>query len=166
MEGYDQGNEGADRQTVDCTSFRKTHPDVLEQLNEKDYVSAWSPNMYDMCLSRQTIEYQATNITNFEKPEHLEMPLFHTTTVYVRLARRHFIISTNNAIVPLAIRSSRQPRSVDGSDPRTEWNGLHPTKICRQVLEPSSGRANCNSTPYPTTYQIRPCNRFTTQLHG
>ncbi len=38
---------------------------------------------------------------------------------------------------------------VDGSNPRTEWQGLHPVKDIVQVLNPASGWIqNCNSTPF------------------
>ena len=38
---------------------------------------------------------------------------------------------------------------VDGSDPRTEWQGLHPVGELVQVRNPASGFIqNCNSTPF------------------
>ena len=38
---------------------------------------------------------------------------------------------------------------VDGSDPRTDWNGLHPLKENIFVLNPENGWIqNCNSTPF------------------
>lgn len=38
---------------------------------------------------------------------------------------------------------------VDGSNPKTEWKGLHPVQDIVQVLNPASGWIqNCNSTPF------------------
>ena len=57
-----------------------------------------------------------------------------------------------NGIVPKRDPSSIGIKPVDGSDPRTEWQGIHPLADLPQVLNPSSGYVqNCNSTPYTTT---------------
>jgi penicillin amidase len=43
-------------------------------------------------------------------------------------------------------------KPLDGSNPETEWMGLHPLADLPQVLNPKSGYVqNCNSTPFLTT---------------
>jgi acyl-homoserine-lactone acylase len=48
-------------------------------------------------------------------------------------------------------------KPVDGSDPRTEWQGLHSFAELPQILNPVSGFVqNCNSTPFTTTDEGNP----------
>lgn len=48
-------------------------------------------------------------------------------------------------------------RSVDGSDPRTDWKGLHEVSECIALLNPQNGWIqNCNSTPYTAALEFSP----------
>jgi acyl-homoserine-lactone acylase len=48
-------------------------------------------------------------------------------------------------------------KPVDGSDPRTEWQGLHAFDELPQILNPPSGYLqNCNSTPFLATDEGNP----------
>ena len=48
-------------------------------------------------------------------------------------------------------------KPVDGSDPETEWQGLHPLEELPQVLNPKSGFVqNCNGTPFLATSEGNP----------
>ena len=83
----------------------------------------------------------------------LELPLFNT--IY---ADAHGDIAyIYNGIVPRRDASFDWTHPVDGSDPRTEWQGIHPIDDLPQVLNPSAGYVqNCNSTPFTTTNGARP----------
>ena len=57
-----------------------------------------------------------------------------------------------NAHVPRRDPSFDWTRPVDGSNPRTEWQGLHPFDDLPQILNPHSGYVQtCNATPFFTT---------------
>lgn len=48
-------------------------------------------------------------------------------------------------------------RPVDGSDPKTDWQGLHPQSENIMLLNPENGwLQNCNSTPYTAALQFSP----------
>ena len=141
--------------TVDCT-FRKTHHGPLvKKLSDTQYVSAQIGKLYDAVLSRQSIRMlRSRNVTEFkEAMAMLELPLFNT--IY---ADKHGdIFYLYNGIVPKRDPSFDWNQPVDGSDPRTEWQGIHPLADLPQVLNPASGYIqNCNSTPYTTTDDAGP----------
>ena len=48
-------------------------------------------------------------------------------------------------------------RPVDGSDPRTDWQGLHPVEECITLFNPENGWIqNCNSTPFTCAGEFSP----------
>ena len=57
-----------------------------------------------------------------------------------------------NGSIPVRDPNFDWTQPVDGSDPRTEWKGIHPLDDLPQVLNPPTGYVqNCNSTPFTTT---------------
>ena len=49
----------------------------------------------------------------------------------------------------------REP--VDGSEPGTDWQGLHPVDECITLFNPENGWIqNCNSTPFTSALQFSP----------
>lgn len=48
-------------------------------------------------------------------------------------------------------------KPVDGSNPLTDWQGLHEVEDCIQLLNPSNGWIqNCNSTPFTSALEYSP----------
>ncbi len=142
-------------ETVDCT-FRKTHHGpILKKLSDTQYVSGQIAKLYDAVLSRQSrMMMRARNFAEFrEAMAMLELPLFNT--VYADVHGDIYYLY--NGIVPRRDPQFDWTKTVDGSDPRTEWQGIHPLDDLPQVLNPSSGYVqNCNSTPYTTTDDAGP----------
>ena len=62
-----------------------------------------------------------------------------------------------NAAVPKRDPSFDWTKPVDGSDPRTDWKGVHAFDDLPQILNPKSAYLqNCNSTPFFTTDEGNP----------
>lgn len=141
---------GSRFETVECT-FRKTHHGpILKKLSDTEYVSAQVAKFYEAVLSRQGIRMiRSKNVTEFrEAMSMLELPLFNV--VYADVHGDIYYVY--NGIIPKRDPSFDWTETVDGSDPRTEWQGIHPLEDLPQVLNPASGYVqNCNSTPYTTT---------------
>ncbi|HEV3138578.1 MAG TPA: penicillin acylase family protein, partial [Pirellulales bacterium] len=146
---------GLDFESVECT-FRKTHHGpIVQKLNEKEYVSAQVARLYDSVLSRQSMRMvRAKNVAEFrEAMGMLELPLFNT----VYADSRGDIYYLYNGIIPRRDPTFDWTKPVDGSDPRTEWKGIHTIDELPQVLSPAAGYVqNCNSTPYTTTDDAGP----------
>jgi acyl-homoserine-lactone acylase len=150
-----QVKQGKRFETVECT-FRKTHHGpIVKKLNDKEYVSAQIAKLFEAVLSRQGIQMiRSKNLAEFRQAmQMLELPLFNV--IYADVHGDIFYVY--NGIVPKRDPSFDWTKPVDGSDPRTEWQGIHPFDDLPQVVNPESGYVqNCNSTPYTTTDEAGP----------
>jgi len=146
---------GSRMQEVKCT-FRKTHHGpIVKKLDDTHYVSAQIAKLYEAVLSRQTIQMiKSKNVNEFKAAmAMLELPLFNI--VYADVHGDIYYLY--NGIIPKRDPSFDWTKTVEGSDPRTEWQGIHPLQDLPQILNPASGYVqNCNSTPYTTTDEAGP----------
>jgi penicillin amidase len=147
--------QGTRLESADYT-FRKTHHGpIVKKLDDKQYISAQIGKLYEAVLSRQSMRMiRAKNVTEFrDAMGMLELPLFNT--VYADVHGDIYYLY--NGIIPKRNASFDWTGPVDGSDPRTDWQGIHPIDDLPQVLNPASGYVqNCNSTPYTTTDDAGP----------
>lgn len=131
--------------------FRKTHyGPVIRKESDTTAICANLGKFYDALLSRQNLEMvRAKNLDEFRKA--MSMLEFHIfNTVYAD--RDGNIYYLYNGIVPKRDPSFDWSHPVDGSNPKTEWQGIHPLDELPQTLNPPSGFVqNCNQSPYTVT---------------
>lgn len=131
--------------------FRKTHyGPVIRKESDTSYICANLGKFYDALLSRQNLEMvRAKNLDEFRKA--MGMLEFHIfNTVYAD--RDGNIYYLYNGIVPKRDPGFDWSHPVDGSNPKTEWQGIHALEELPQTINPASGFVqSCNQTPYTVT---------------
>ena len=129
--------------------FRKTHHGPVLGLRAQEGLavraaSAAGGDMLErwaMAKSKNLVEFQAALA---------QRALTGSNTIYADRAGNIYYLHGN--AIPKRSTKFDWTKPVDGSDPETEWQGLHELRDLPQVLNPASGFVqNCNSTPFLTT---------------
>jgi penicillin amidase len=143
------GEDGVREQVL---TLRKTHhgPVVMGEGERRYAVSV--PRLEKGGLLRQWYEMgKAQSLEEFQRAVGSLSLVFHNI-VYADVEGHIWYVY--NAAIPRRDISFDWTQPVDGSDPRTEWRGLHSLDELPQVLDPESGYVqNCNSSPFTTTAQ-------------
>lgn len=142
---------GKGQTTSQQYTFRKTHHGpIVAKEDAKHSLAVKISRIFEGIRIRQALKMsKAKNFTEWKAGiALLNLPMFNTA--YADTDGTIFYVY--NGAVPVRDPQFDWKRPVDGSDPRTEWKGLHPFEDLPQVLNPMTGYVqNCNSTPHMTT---------------
>lgn len=143
-----KGRGGMEARTF---TFRKTHHGpVVRKQDDTHYLTAMLGKLYDGNLMRQVMKlYRARNFDEWRAG----MATLNFQFMNVVYADRDGnIFYLYNGTIPRRDPQFNWSKPVDGSDPRTEWQGYHASHELPQVLNPASGYVqSCNSTPFTAT---------------
>lgn len=157
------GNEGVEERIV---AFRKTHHGPIVGVRNgrplavrlaKAAEGGWYDQWHAMARARNLGEFRTAL-------ERVAIP--YMNIVYADADGNIFYIY--NGVVPRRAASFDWSGVVDGSDPRTEWQGYHSAEDLPQVLNPPAGfLLNTNSTPFSVTPTGNPApGRFPDYMIG
>jgi penicillin amidase len=136
--------------------FRKTHHGpIIGRHPDGRYLAVRISRLAEGSRLRQALKMtKAHNFADWRAAmSELNLQMFNTGYA----DREGNIFYVYNGAVPKRDPSFDWTKPVDGSDPRTEWQGLHAFDELPQILNPVSGYVqNCNSTPFFTTDEGNP----------
>lgn len=131
-------------------TFRKTHHGPIVAKEGDKMLSARLARHYDALMLRQAAKLmRVKNVGDFKAA----MGMLNFPIMNALYADRHGdIFYLYNGTIPKRDPQFDWSKPVDGSDPRTEWQGYHTVDELPQVLNPKSGYLqNCNSSPFTAT---------------
>jgi penicillin amidase len=129
--------------------FRKTHHGPILGMREGQGLAVRAASAGGGVMEQRWAMAKARNLREFQAAL-AKRALTGSNTMYADVAGNIYYLHGN--AIPRRSTQYDWSKPVDGSDPETEWKGLHPFDEIPQVLNPESGwLQNCNSTVFLTT---------------
>ncbi|QIL77666.1 penicillin acylase family protein [Hymenobacter sp. HDW8] len=140
---YKQGNQVLRKE---FTTYRTHHGPVVGQQTDNQWVTV---RMMDTPLEALEQSYLRTKATDYASFNEVMKLNGNATNNTVFADSKGNIAYWHGNFMPIRDPKFDWSRPIDGSNPQTEWKGLHKVNELVQVLNPASGWIqNCNSTPF------------------
>jgi len=130
-------------------AFRKTHHGPILGVRGTDGMAVRAAAVEGGVMMERWAMAKARSLREFQAAL-ARVSLTGSNTIYADREGNIYYLHGN--AIPRRPAKFDWSKPVDGSDPETEWQGLHALADLPQVLNPKSGYLqNCNSTPFLTT---------------
>lgn len=133
--------------------FRTHHGPITKKLDDKWVATAmnWSPAK---ALEQSYLRTKTTSFEQFKQVMDIRTNSSNNT-VYAD-AQGNIALFQGN-FIPIRDVQYDYDKPVDGSNPATDWQGLHLLEEAIQVVNPPNGWVqNCNSTPFTSALEFSP----------
>ncbi|SMC00588.1 peptidase S45 penicillin amidase [Hymenobacter roseosalivarius DSM 11622] len=138
--------QGSQMLRKEFTTYRTHHGPVVGQQADNQWVTV---RMMDTPLEALEQSYLRTKATDYASFNEVMKLNGNATNNTVFADSKGNIAYWHGNFMPIRDPKFDWSRPVDGSNPQTEWKGLHKVNELVQVLNPASGWIqNCNSTPF------------------
>ncbi|GHM98971.1 penicillin amidase [Cytophagales bacterium WSM2-2] len=144
---------GSKIERKEFTTYRTHHGPIIAQRNKK-WISIRMMNEPLKALTQSFSRTKSNSLEYFKKVMELRTNSSNNT---VYADDKGNIAYWHGNFMPRRDTKFNWNEPVDGSNPATEWKGLHETKEIISVLNPANGWIqNCNSTPFTVSGQNSP----------
>jgi acyl-homoserine-lactone acylase len=133
--------------------FRTHHGPITKKIDDQWVATAmnWSPAK---ALEQSFLRTKTTSFEQFKQVMDIRTNSSNNT-VYAD-AQGNIALFQGNFIPKRDVQFDYD-NPVDGSNPATDWQGLHPLEEAIQVVNPANGWVqNCNSTPFTSALEFSP----------